>query len=172
MATTLVDVVGDPKVSSLSVVKDERALVLEEKDEVNVALAPGSAPAEPPAALLRLAHPALGPLALPHDEGRQGQPESREEVAEPHDRPAPPGQGGDQPRLLEDLAHRRHDLVGLQQLPGEGERGAGSSSLSWSIGVQMPSGQMHEMCTSLTLAARRSAMVLRLNPMTACFEAA
>ena len=79
----------------------------------------------PPAALLLLAQPTLGPLALPHDEGRQGQPESREEVAEPHDRPAPPGQGGDQPRLLEDLAHRGHDLVGLQQLAGEGERGAG-----------------------------------------------
>ena len=42
MATTLVDVVGDPKVSSLSVVKDERALVLDEKDEVNVALAAGT----------------------------------------------------------------------------------------------------------------------------------
>lgn len=42
MATTLVHVVGDPKVSSLSVVKDERALVLDEKDEVNVALAAGT----------------------------------------------------------------------------------------------------------------------------------
>lgn len=42
VATTLVHVVGDQKVSSLSVVKDERALVLDEEDEVNVALAAGT----------------------------------------------------------------------------------------------------------------------------------
>ena len=61
---------------------------------------------------------------------------------------------------------------GRSSLPEKDSAEAGSSSLSWSIGVQMPSGQMQLMSMSLTPLERRSAIVLRLKPMTACFDAA
>ena len=57
-------------------------------------------------------------------------------------------------------------------LPEKDSAAPGSSSLSWSIGVQIPSGQMHDTSMFLIPASRRSATVLREKPIAACFEAA
>src|SRR5699024_8240272 len=74
--------------------------------------------------------------------------------------------------LSRTLPTARTTSDGWGRTPEKDSAARGASSLSYSIGVQRPSGQMLERSVSVTQATRRSAVALLEKPSTACLEAA